>query len=139
MKDNSTYRSISVIFYAIMTGHILFACVVVFILKPQPPENLDPDLYISLGAGMGTVAVMLGYWLYNQRVQAILKEVATEDEFIEAWKTPVIIRLALIEGACLFNLVLLLLTGNSLLLYFYVAAALAMLYAKPRPTDIPEF
>ena len=32
-------RRMMIIFYSIMAGHILFACVIVFFVKPVPAEN----------------------------------------------------------------------------------------------------
>jgi len=129
MSQTGIFKQMTAIFYAVMSGHMLFACIIVFMLKPQP-SDMDDKLFVSLGGGLGLALVMIAFWLYSQRIEQIRTKDA--DMRLQHWKIPVIIRFAAIDGACLLNLVFLLLTGNSIFLYFYVAAAIAMLYAKPR-------
>ncbi len=130
-------RRMMIIFYSIMAGHILFACVIVFFVKPVPAENsLNLKNLTSILAAASVAVTMLAYWLYQQQVTKIASSDNDDIDKLNAWQAPVIIRLAMIEGVCLANLVALYLTGYSLYLYFYVATALAMLYAKPRPLSI---
>jgi hypothetical protein len=132
MQPKQTFQQILIIFYSIMVGHLLFASVVVFALKPLPNDHYDTNMLMSIATAISVVAVMLGYWMYQQQVLKIAKTEGAPQEKLVKWRTPFIVRLAMIESACLLNLVLLLVTGSSIFLYIYIGVAVAMLFAKPR-------
>lgn len=134
MNKNSLgtkFSQILITFYAIMFGHTLFAVIVVFILKGEIATLESSDnIMIYVSACISASAVAAGYMLYKSRINSIKEQDAT-DKKLDMWRTAFLIKMMLIDTACLLNLVFLLLTNNRIFLYFYVLMAIIMLMNKP--------
>ena len=128
---NNFYRQVIVIFYAIMTGHVLFASVVVFFLQSgfaNVGEQENLFLYVSIA--ISVLGVSSAYTLFRLKTNTINPEDAPDIK-LSAWRTAFILKLALLEMPCLLNIIFYLLTNNKLYLYIYVLLAIIMLINKP--------
>jgi hypothetical protein len=138
MNNQQIFKQVQIIFYAIMTGHILFACIIVFAIKPMRNDSLNTDVVLGVIVAVSAINILLGFGLYAQQLKKIVSLQETPEDRLIAWRTPFIIRIAMIEAICMLNLVMLLVTGNSIFLYIYIAAAAVMMYTKPQPYKIAE-
>lgn len=137
MNNKQVFQQVQILFYAIMSGHVLFACIIVFAIQPIPIDSFNTDLFLGISVAVSVMAIIFSFWFYNQQVTKIADSKLPEERLI-AWRTPFIFRIAMIEAACMINLVMLLVTGNSIFLYIYIAAAAIMMYTKPLPLKIAD-
>lgn len=126
------------IFYAVMIGHTAFALTVVFVLKGAM-ATIDPanNNLLYLAIALSITAVSGGYMLYKSKVDAIPKG-GDALKKLTLWRSAFILKIALIDAACLFHLVFLMLTNNRIYLYLYILMAVIMLLNKPMQSRIME-
>ena len=121
MTQQKYLKSLQIIFIAIVLGSVSYLAAVVFI-KIDDQDTVtnynDPLLYIVIA--MTTIAIISSYLIYKFRLPGI-KGKESVSEKLNAWRTLFIIRIALMEAACLFSVVGLFLTGFDIFLYMAVA------------------
>ncbi|MBC6996367.1 hypothetical protein QWY85_20130 [Neolewinella lacunae] len=131
-KDD--FQALNVIFLALVTGQVLFAGVVYYLLQdPEavPDYILGPnqDLYLVLAYGLATV--FASRFLDQMRVKSIptLQNIAG-DAFAH-YRSSVILRLAVLEGGTLLVITMALITHNGQLLFLVLPLLFAFYLAKP--------
>lgn len=90
------------------------------------------DVNLIIGIVMALMAIMLSPFLYVSRIKAAETTDANLDEKVMVYRVANVLRFALIEGACLVNLVLFFTTSNSA--HIYLAIACLITFVMNRPT-----
>lgn len=126
------FQQLYVIFLALLAGQLLFAGVVYYLVSnnmmdSQPMEdaifkNLVPILIIA-GAGAA-------YWFNRQRGQSgqAVETLAAREQH---YRSSVIVRSALMEGANFFAIIAALITQNLVFLLYFAVGLLAFIYFRP--------
>ena len=135
MNTNKFLQQMQIIFYAIMSGHIIFACLVVFVI-PSDASFTPGDLMLSIDMALVLLLLFYAFYFYRQRTAAIAAKYIADDEKLGEWRATAITRWALIDFVCFAQIAFLFISGNNLFLYAYVVGALAMMYTKPAPATV---
>ncbi len=135
MSTSKLLQQIQIVFYAIMSGHIFAACLVVFILSPAMAFSPD-NLIIGVNGVIAGLLILFAFMFYRQRIAAFNARELNDDEKLSMWRSAAIARWAIIDMVCFLQIILLYLSGNNFFLYCYVAGALAMMYTKPSPAAV---
>lgn len=132
MDYKETFRQINIIYYALLAGQILFCSVIVFALQdPETRQTGWPEAPFGLIVPIVLASLLpLVFFINNRQLQ----QAAEQENLLSKlahYRTLVLLRSALIEGANLFCLVCLLLENNSTFLIFFGAGLLLFLYFRP--------
>lgn len=116
-KQGSYYFSLSILLYAMISGVLIFSVVAAGLQANgsfSPDEDLGTTL-MPLCLGLGIINIFMSDFLFKQQVKQISAEqplYTRQSKFRSAF----ILRLALLEGAALFCIVVYLLSGHWLTL-----------------------
>ncbi len=118
------------IFLALLGGQLLFAGVVYYLLQGATPAP-DYGFFGYFVPAFLLLCAGLAFWINNRRLEQLsqLKDNTARTEF---YRSTVILRLALIEGANLFAIIASLVAENKGLLLNFVVGLLVFLYFRPR-------
>lgn len=123
-KQNSSlfFKSIKIIFFALLAGQLFFAFVAFFIINfinggfiKDIEINEFKYYIILLVAFLAISAFSAGRFVFKNRLNAI-KNITTLPEKIMAYRSVLIMQYAIIEGASFLSIVAFMLTGFMLLL-----------------------
>lgn len=115
--QNTVFRSMQIIYGALITGVLLFGMVAIFVLQTADLNTFSLDVMGMVAIVFGITGSALGQYLYNTKLQSV-KNADTSTK-LQTWKTVLITRTALIEGPCLFAVVNLLIGGGQLFVIVY--------------------
>ena len=124
-SPQTTFRTITIIHLALMAGQVMFAAVVLGLTKKAVfsiQYTGDPLLYIV--PVMAIASFMASDYLFKQQID-IARTKDTLQSKLVVYQTALIIRSALLEGASLFAIVAMQLTGN---LFFIIISVFIILY-----------
>jgi len=114
-------KKMQIIFIAVVLGSVVYLPVVLFIRsgqEAQPADYNDPLFYVCVIAA--TAAVIWSNLLYKLRLPAI-RQKATAQEKIDAWRILLILSIAIVEGATVFAVICLFISGADIFMYIAVA------------------
>jgi hypothetical protein len=133
-----TLRAISVFFYA-MTGGILMFTVIVFGLnflqQPALADRSISRIFLIAVLFISAISISIGTWLYTKRMAGIAPELTLLNK-LDLYRAALILYLALCEGGGLLAVIVYFLTGNKLLLIVIAFVILAMLQKRPEKFKI---
>lgn len=126
----SPLKIMQIIHAALMAGIVLFGAVAYFITE-APAEMEDNSMFTYLWIGLTLPALVAVYYFYNNRRSAwdYLSDMGAKEQ---AYQTRMILIFALIEGPCLFGIVLYILSAE--LMYLAAVAVLLLVFIRLRPT-----
>ncbi len=132
------WRSLEVIFYAMLLGQFVFGLVVLFLLNGEQVamlDNLFGEGQDELILGLYAVAMASGAWFMDQfRTRNIPRQTVGDFErALPHYRVSVLLRMAIMEAGVIMLLVVSLLTGNITLLAI-AAAMMGVFYLVFRPT-----
>ncbi|HWZ03158.1 MAG TPA: hypothetical protein VNX40_06060 [Mucilaginibacter sp.] len=121
-----------IIHLALLIGQVLFGAAVFFI-TPNAAINLKPgnDVFFYVLPFMIVMTIFLGSFLYKQQL-ANASEKTTIKEKLGVYQTAFIFRAAMSEGASMFGIVCMMITGN--LFYLILVGVNALYFIWIRPT-----
>ena len=136
--DDRAWRSLEVIFYALLLGQFIFGLVVLFLINGNQAPMLDTlfgpgqdELLLGLYAlAMVAGGLFLDQFRTRNIPRAVVGDRATA---LPHYRVSVILRMAVLEAGVFMLLVTALLTGNLNLLAI-AAALMGVFYLKFRPT-----
>lgn len=134
MQESSTYKSLTILFYAFFAGMLVFAAIAFFLVSTGTMgDSSDTSLtsimlLLAICAAVG--GVFGGNLLYKRTVQQALTK-ADIKEKLETYKSAAVLKFALIEGPCLFAIIAYMLTGNVQFLYLIALLLIVFLLQKP--------
>lgn len=128
--QNSFLKTMRIIFFALLAGQIIFIVVAFFMVKNNPPQSQSDDLFNIIVP----VAVGSGLFMSSLLFKQMLAKIKNDDSFekkLEAYRSALIIRYALLEGPSIFSTGVYLLSGNIIFLAFSGVMILAFLMNMP--------
>ncbi len=126
------FQQLNVLYYALLVGQVLFAAVVYFLLSNDMTDHALPDA--SLFQWLVPPVIMAGAgaaYLLNRQRQAQLDQLADLPAKTDHYRSSVIIRSALMEGANLFAVIAALIDVNMTYLFYFAVGLLAFIYFRP--------
>ena len=130
LMQNSFLKTMRIIFFALLAGQIIFMAVAFFTVNNNPPQSQSDDLFNIIVP----VAIGLGLFMSSLLFKQMLAKIKKDDSFeqkLEAYRSALIIRYALLEGPSIFSTVVYLLSGNIIFLAFSGVMILAFLMNMP--------
>lgn len=132
MSPKSELNQLSIIFLGLISGQILFFVVAFFLVKSgtfPANENLN-SIFKMVVPFENVFAIFFGYIFYNSKMKSS-KNITELNEKIRTYSKANLIRMATLEGANLFNIVVFLLTGNYFYIVYFIAAMVIYIFFKP--------
>jgi hypothetical protein len=128
--QNGFLNTMRIIFFALLAGQIIFIAVAFFTVNNNPPQSQSDDLFNIIVP----VAIGFGLLMSNMLFKQMLAKIKKDDSFeqkLEAYRSALIVRYALLEGPSIFSTVVYLLSGNIIFLAFSGVMILAFLMNMP--------
>ncbi len=135
-----SFRTIFLIYMALLLGQIVFCFIVLFLLtQPDRPPLEDSSAYPFLGLLVVFLSAGAAWFLNKLRIDSLAKLRANFGGKLLHYQTSVILRSAVVESGNLFCLVLALLEGSlGPILYFCVGLGL-FLFFRPKPDEMTQY
>ena len=134
-------RTLQIIVFAFCIGPVILTIVAFFINHPEIHFNMvnieEPLLLIApIIALISSIGSRI---IFNSIINSIKNnfELLIADKFLK-YQTALIVRVALLEGAALFNIVVFLITGNTFTLYFALLCILGIWFRRPTKEKVSE-
>src|SRR5689334_13432379 len=132
LRDN--VRAIRFLFFAIITGAVIFATIVLglnYMTKPVSPfEGYEMFVIGAMGL-IYLICVLAARHGYNRGMEVAKDSLISTEDKLNQYRTALIKYLALLEAPALLGIILFFITGNYFMLIVTVLAILAMLYKMP--------
>lgn len=129
------FKNLNLIHLAMLAGQILFVIVALYLELTQtgqhPDEIEGAEIYFMIVAIL-TVSGILGSKLLYESLTKNAQKKESIIEKMQAYQSALIVRLAILEGAILFAIVVFLLASEMLVLAF--AAVLLLFFVGAKPT-----
>lgn len=142
MESSKTdFNTLRILFFSLLAGMMFFGLVVTYLLsidESGPSYLLGPDSdLIAVGA---YVLIMIGFsrfidTMWKRQISTVLR---VQRPAFTHYRTNVIIRLAILEGAGLLTIVFVLITNNPLLFVATALVLMALWLAKPTEEEFRE-
>lgn len=141
VSSEPDFRSLQVLFYAFLTGLLIFMFVIIFLILEAPGVEqylLGPgkDLLLTGLYALTTIAISRFIDRMRQRQIPAMQRVAHPD--FAHYRSTVILRLALLEGAGLLTILLAFVTRNLQLFTVTALVLMAFWLARPREEEFRE-
>ncbi len=138
-KAKDALRSISIFYYSMIGGMLMFAIIVFVLNYLQVPALLDQSMiriFFIAVLVIGAMSIFMAPRLYNKRITDALSPGLVLMDKLNIYRSALILYLALCEGAGLFAVIVYFLTGYKLLLIVVAVVLLAMLQKRPQKSKI---
>ena len=138
-KAKDALRAISVFFYAMIGGMLMFTIIIFTLNFLQAPALFDQSLvriFFFAVLAIAAISIFMASRLYTKRVTDTLAPGLTLMDKLNIYRSALILYLALCEGSGLFAVIVYFLTGYKLLLIVIAVVLLAMLQKRPEKSKI---
>ncbi len=133
MQKGTGYKSLQVLFFALMAGQVAFLLVAyylvsqgVFVAGMKQLENIMMPILIILSL----VCMISGNKIFKRKQQQLGNIPSLSSRFSE-YRSACLVRWALLEGCCLFAVICFMLTSNNL--FILIAALLLFIFGASAP------
>ena len=126
------FRALSIIYYALMIGPLIFVGVVLF-LKSEIALNINPKLEFII-TFITPVVVVVGFFFSRSFFKNQLEKIKRENDLIlkmQKYRSALIIKYSILEFCLLIPAIATLLTENTIFLVFSIIVALLFFVDKP--------
>ncbi len=131
------FKSIQILHAAMFMGVVMILIILKYVLGIEDRSE-DSKLFAMIGIGLAISNLVLGQFIYTQKVAAIKKERLPVMERLEQYRGVFIMRLAFLEGAALVCLILHFLNGDPLLFYTCLFMVMMLAFVRPLERNIME-
>jgi hypothetical protein len=138
-KAKAALKAISVFFYSMIGGLLMFTIIIFVMSYFQPPPIADKSVFKTIFIVvlfMAAISLSAAKWLYGKRIAAAQATGLSLMEKLTIYRGALMLYLALCEGAGLFAVIVYFLTGNKLLLAVVGVLVIAMLLKRPEKSKI---
>lgn len=138
-RAKDALRSISVFFYSMIGGLLLFAIIVFALNFLQAPALIEASvvrIFFIAVLAIAAMSIFMAIRLYRKRITDALSPGLTVMDKLNIYRAALILYLALCESAGLFAVIVYFLTGYKLLVIVIVVVLLAMLQKRPEKSKI---
>jgi hypothetical protein len=138
---NASLRSMRIVSAALMIGVTLFAIIISFLILQIGPvmdaEGLQyKDIFFYASIGLAAICFVIARSLYEKKKVIVKNAPISLLDKLNQYQAALILYMAPCEGAALFSVVVLFLTGNFLLLIVTGLALAAMFSKFPWPKRV---
>lgn len=131
----SYFLTLNILYFGLLTGPAMLGAVALVLIQtgsftPMPSEMLGVVFGTAVPA-VGIGAFFASKMLFERRMPAVIA-LPTLDEKLDAYRTELILKYALLESPAIFAFVAFLLTGSTL--FFAIGAAMVGFMLMVRPT-----
>ena len=138
-KAKAALRAISVFFYSMIGGLLMFTVIIFAMSYLQSPPIEDKSVFktiLIVVLFMSAVSLTAATWLYKKRIVAAQSlDLALMDK-LNIYRAALMLYLALCEAPGLFAAIIYFLTGNHLLLVVIALILIAMFLKRPEKSKI---
>ncbi len=131
LTSDEYFKKLSILYFALLGGQLLFAGVVYFLLSPAPTTFDDGGTFLYIVPAVAVSCVIMSNFLFKNLLNSAKNKSDLSDKFM-SYQTAVLVRLALLEAPVLLAIVAYLLTGRLGLLG--VGALVILFYLTVRPS-----
>ncbi len=138
-KAKEALRSISVFFYAMVGGMLMFTIIVTalnFLEKPSLGDQSLTNTFLVVVLFIAAISLTVATRMYAKRITAVHVTGLSLMDKLNIYRAALVLYLALCEGAGLFVVIVYFLTGTKLLLIVVAVVLLAMLLKRPEKSKI---
>lgn len=133
------YRVIKVMYNAILIGTLIYM-ILVFIAMQYSGQRIVTDKFIVQymwsAVLLLTIAVIPGtYYLFKKKMESIKESDALVQKLM-FYRTPFILRLALLEACCIVDTTFYFITGNNYILYAAIIVLIVLLINFPTKNNV---
>ena len=126
MQPTNGYKSLQIIFFALLCGQLLFLLVAFFLIKQNIFRSSRHDLeniFLSVLVILALLCMVSGNKIFKARLQKLSDINPIAARFSE-YRAASLVRWALLEGPCLFAIICFILTAN----YLFILIAIFILF-----------
>ncbi|MFM9952230.1 MAG: hypothetical protein ACKV1O_30140 [Saprospiraceae bacterium] len=135
---NSFFKQLSTIFYALAAGQLLFCAVAVFLRKQGTAAfdeaSIENSTLTMVTPFLALAAFTAAWFVHKMRASQGMGRKNLSEKTMH-YRTTVLLRSAMIEGANIILLVAYLLSGRPIHLAWFVAGMLLFFYFRPSPAN----
>lgn len=128
MQNQFSFRTLNIIYFAMLMGMVIFLTIVVVALKPQNAPGFNTIIYVFYAVSFASV--FFSSFMYRIRSNAA-QTLNSLQEKLAHYRSGVIVRLALVEGPIIFGIVLYLLSGKFLVLALTFMLLVYFVFIRP--------
>jgi hypothetical protein len=133
-----SFKTIRLIHFALLAGQCLFVAVVLFLRNHVSPDSVaEINMFLIVALALSVSGYFVGNLLFKQMV-AVAAGKETFAQKLMVYQSALIIRYALIEGASLFSIVCLFLTGSFTFLLITGVLIIYFIFIRPKIDTIAE-
>ena len=132
-KVGKFFTTINILFFALLSGQTIYFLIGLFLIKSSNMKRI-PDLdiiFMFITPVVVLSSILTSKFIYSKKVASFDKTSSLENKLV-SYRTNNIIRFALLEGANIFNISVMIITAN----YFFAVLFIIMiaLFFLNRPT-----
>jgi hypothetical protein len=138
-RAKDALRSISVFFYAMVGGMLIFAILVFALNLLEKPALNDESLsliFLIVVLFIAMISIAVASKMYAKRITTVHVSGLSLMDKLTIYRSALVLYLALCEGAGLFAIIVYFLTGNKLLLAVAGVVIIAMILKRPEKFKI---
>jgi F0F1-type ATP synthase membrane subunit c/vacuolar-type H+-ATPase subunit K len=121
-----------IFFYALFAGQAIFLLIAAYLLKTSGPQAPHLAASFQIALPLITLAGIFGSLFIAKFLLKSIKSLINDTEKLNKYRTALLVRLAFLEGANLFAIVVFLLTGSNLALI--ISSCLLILFILNKPS-----
>jgi hypothetical protein len=124
------FKKIRTLHYAILSGVLVPACIIYYLARSS--EHMPRPVFSIAGPLAGLLTIVAAYIIPRRLIDKVLQSPSLGEK-LSAWYSAHILKIALLEGGAMFNLVCFFLSGDLTLLIFVGLATIVMVLNTPGP------
>lgn len=140
-SNSADFKTLNIIFFALLAGQLLFAAVVVYLVGGQRADAeylLGPQTDLMAVTAYVLAMVFVSRFIDSMWQRQIATVLRVRRPAFAHYRTNVIVRLAILEGASLLTIVFALVTRNMTLLIATAFVLAAFWMARPTVEEFNE-
>lgn len=132
MKDSEQIKTIQIIFFALLSGQLIFLFIAVYLVQSANVKPNEELFLIFLIVDLLIVfpAIVIGPMLYRNFLSKVKSEFSIQQKLV-IYRQAVIVKLALVEAPTIFSIVAYLLTGSFVFLLIAIGVLILFFFHKP--------
>ncbi len=132
MKVNDQFKMVQIIFFALLSGQLVFLLIAVLLVQSGEISTNDNLFLILLIVDLMIVfpSLTVGPMFYRNFINKAKSGLSVEEKF-NLYRQGIIIKLALVEAPTIFSIVGYLLTGSFVFLIIAVGVLVLFFFHKP--------
>ncbi len=132
-------KSLQIVHLALVAGLIVMTALIVFLnMQRVNREQIDEAVpFIVVGAVSALLNLLLSKIVFSKQVSSV-KTLQSLDDKLYRFRQAFLTKMALLEGAGIFNVIVTFLTGSYITLAFALVIVIAMYFQKPTKFSVTE-